>query len=74
MSRFVYRLLGAAWLDRSVYEEIESDWSALPQALATVLLSSLPRASGPAGWHGPTIATMATSPGWHSSRGPPGPG
>lgn len=57
MSRFLYRLLGAALLDRSVYEGIEADRSALPQALATVLLASACAGIGATGWHGPSLAT-----------------
>jgi hypothetical protein len=40
VGRFVRRLIGAARLDASVYEAIESDRSALSQALLVVLLSS----------------------------------
>jgi hypothetical protein len=58
MSLFGYRLMGAALLDRSVYEGIEADRSALGQALATVLLSSLAAGIGAAGWHGPTLANI----------------
>ena len=41
MNTFVRRLLGAAVLDASVYEEVEADQGATTQALAVVLLSSL---------------------------------
>lgn len=58
MSLFGYRLMGAALLDRSVYEGIEADRNALGQALATVLLSSLAAGIGAAGWQGPTLATV----------------
>jgi len=40
VSTFVRRLLGAAALDASVYEEVEADQAATTQALAVVLLSS----------------------------------
>jgi hypothetical protein len=58
MSLFGYRLMGAALLDRSVYEGIEADRNALGQALATVLLSSLAAGIGAAGWQGPTFASV----------------
>lgn len=58
MALFGYRLMGAALLDRSVYEGIEADRSALGQALAAVLLSSLAAGIGVAGWHGPNVATV----------------
>lgn len=63
MSRFLYRLLGAAMLDRSVYEGIEADRSAFPQALAAVLLASAAAGVGVAGWHGPDLGTMAAAAG-----------
>src|SRR5690606_4405249 len=55
MSLFGYRLVGAALLDRSIYEGIEADRSALGQALMTVLLSSLAAGIGMTGWHGPSL-------------------
>lgn len=58
MSLFAYRLMGAALLDRSVYEGIEADRSALGQALATVLLSSLAAGVGVAGWQGPGMTNV----------------
>ena len=58
---FGYRLIGAALLDRSVYEGIESDRRALPQALATVLLSSAAAGVGIAGWRGPDPMVMLTA-------------
>jgi hypothetical protein len=58
MSLFGYRLMGAALLDRSVYEGIEADRNALGQAMATVLLSSLAAGIGAAGWQGPTLASV----------------
>ncbi len=61
MRLFGYRLMGAALLDRSVYEGIEADTRALPQALATVLLSSVAAGIGMAGWHGPDPAVMVTA-------------
>ena len=41
MLRFLQRILGAAVLLPSVYEEVEADRKALPQALIVVALSSL---------------------------------
>lgn len=58
MNLFGYRLMGAALLDRSVYEGIEADRGALGQALATVLLSSLAAGIGVAGWQGPSLGTV----------------
>ncbi|HEY7283853.1 MAG TPA: YIP1 family protein [Vicinamibacterales bacterium] len=43
---FVHRLMGAAMLDTTTYEEIEADRSATPQALAVVVLSSAAAAIG----------------------------
>ena len=40
MTTFVRRLVGAAALDPSVYEEVEADQGATAQALAVVLLSA----------------------------------
>jgi hypothetical protein len=50
--------MGAALLDRTVYEEIEADRRALGQALATVLLASLAAGIGVADWQGPALATV----------------
>lgn len=58
MGLYAYRLMGAALLDRSIYEGIEADRNALGQALATVLLSSLAAGIGAAGWQGPTLANV----------------
>lgn len=58
MNLFGYRLMGAALLDRSVYEGIEADRNALGQAMATVLLSSLAAGIGAAGWHGPDVTSV----------------
>jgi hypothetical protein len=53
MSKFIRRFLGAMALLPYVYEEVEADHRALPQALAVVVLSSL--ASGVAYW--PDVGT-----------------
>ena len=63
MGQFAYRVLGAALLDRSVYEGIEADRNALPQALATVLIASLAAGFGAAGWRGPQPTTVALAAG-----------
>jgi hypothetical protein len=58
MSLFGYRLVGAALLDRSIYEGIEADRGALGQALAAVLLSSVAAGIGATDWHGPSLASV----------------
>lgn len=50
-------------LDRSIYEGIEHDRRALPQAIATVLLSSAAAGVGVAGWRGPDPMVMAVGAG-----------
>ena len=50
MSLFFYRLMGAAMLDRSMYEGIEADRSITGQAAAAVVLSSLAAGFGAGGW------------------------
>ncbi|HAK56329.1 MAG: hypothetical protein QF463_14110 [Vicinamibacterales bacterium] len=57
---FTYRLMRAALLDASVYEEIERDRSAGWQALAVVLLSSLAAGLGSAGWRGPELSVQVS--------------
>jgi len=52
ISTYGYRLVRAALLDRAVFEEIEADRSALPQAITTVVLSSLAAGLGSGGAHG----------------------
>jgi hypothetical protein len=47
---FFYRLMGAAMLDRSMYEGIEADESITGQAAGAVLLSSLAAGFGAGGW------------------------
>jgi hypothetical protein len=58
MNLFGYRLVGAALLDRAMYEGIEADRNALGQALAVVLLSSLAAGIGIAGWQGPDLGLL----------------
>ena len=43
------RLIGAAALDAAIYEEVEADASALPQAFAIVVASSLAAGIGARG-------------------------
>jgi hypothetical protein len=50
--------MGAALLDRSIYEGIDADRSAGRQALAAVLLSSVAAGIGIAGWRGPDPVAM----------------
>ena len=58
MGLFVYRMVGAALLDASVYEGVEADRTAMRQAVAAVLLSSIAAGIGASGWHGPSLATI----------------
>lgn len=51
MSLFFYRLMGAAMLDRGMYEGIEADRSITGQAAAAVVLSSLAAGFGAGGWY-----------------------
>lgn len=60
MGTFTYRLMGAAVLDRSIYEGIEADPRANRQALAVVLLSSIAAGIGAAGLGGPRLTTLLT--------------
>ena len=67
MTRFIRRFFGALALLPYVYEEVEADRRALPQALAIVLLSSL--ASGASYWNdlgaaGVASASAAATFGW----------
>lgn len=55
---FVRRLIGAAMLDRTTYEEVEADRAATPQALAVVVFSSLAAGIGARGVNGGS-ATLA---------------
>ena len=49
-AHFIRRLIGAAMLDVSTFEEVEADRSATPQALAIVVGSSPRPLSAPAAW------------------------
>lgn len=62
---FVERMIGASRLDPTAYEEVESDRTATPQALAVVVLASL--AGGVAvgdGVRGLVVGTVAGLIGW----------
>jgi hypothetical protein len=49
---FVRRVIGAAMLNASTYEEVEADRTATPQALAVVVFSSLAAGIGAKGLNG----------------------
>ena len=53
LGTLVYRAMGAAVLDASMYEGIEADGAATRQALAIVLLASVAAGIGASGWAGP---------------------
>jgi len=62
---FVERMFGAAKLDPRVYEEIETDRTATPQALAVVVLASVAGGVGMgAGVRGLVFGTVAGLVGW----------
>ena len=49
MTRFIRRVVGALGLDRGIYEDIEADTAALPQALLVVVLAGIGAGIGSAG-------------------------
>jgi len=53
LGTLVYRAMGAAVLDASMYEGIEADSAATRQALGIVLLASVAAGIGASGWAGP---------------------
>jgi hypothetical protein len=55
---FLQRLIGAAALDAAIYEEVEADRSATPQAMAIVVLSSLSAGIGVRGL-GSSVTSVA---------------
>lgn len=55
---FLQRLVGAAALDATIYEEVESDPGATAQAMAVVVLSSMAMGIGARGLGG-NSSTMA---------------
>lgn len=52
------RMMRAAALDASVYEEVEADRTAMRQSLAVVLLSSMAAGIGAGGWQGSSLRTF----------------
>ncbi|MFW6323600.1 MAG: hypothetical protein ACOC0U_00925 [Desulfovibrionales bacterium] len=67
MSSFQNRMIGAAKLDQSIFEEVEHDTGALPQALGVVLISSLAAGIGTigvAGLSGLLWGTITAVLGW----------
>lgn len=54
MAGFIERMLRAARLDVHLYEEVEADKSAMPQALGVVVLSSVAAGVGSVGIGGMT--------------------
>jgi len=68
MTAFVNRMIRAAKLDVSLYEEVEADKSAMSQALGVVVLSSLAGGIGfmqQAGLTGLVIGTAGSLLGWY---------
>jgi hypothetical protein len=64
---FARRVWRAAVLDAALYEEVEADRAALPQAAAVVLLASLALGIGSfpnSGWAGIANMTVAAFVGW----------
>jgi hypothetical protein len=69
----VQRLIGAAALDAAIYEEVEGDASALPQAFAIVIASSLAAGIGARGLTTVTVAAYCFTARSRSSPGRRGP-
>jgi hypothetical protein len=61
MRRFVFRVLGAATLDKQVYEDVEADPGATSQALAVIVLASFAAGLGASGWNGKPGIALAFS-------------
>lgn len=67
MASFGQRILGAAKLDRHVYEEVEADTGAMGQAMGVVVLSSVAAGIGAAQTDGVSaviLAAIAALIGW----------
>lgn len=67
MASLAERMLGAAKLDVSTYEEVEADTSATPQAMIVVVLSALAAgigSIGDGGIKGMIVITIAALVGW----------
>jgi hypothetical protein len=58
-TNFLQRLVGAALLDASVYEEVEADASATAQACVTVIMSSVAAGVGIGAFGSRTLPTIA---------------
>ena len=52
MTSFIQRVIGAAKLDVHIYEEVEADTTAMPQAMGVVALSSVAAGIGAIGQEG----------------------
>jgi len=61
VASFTERAIGAARLDRAIYEEVEHDAGATPQAAAVVVLASLAFGVGHAGQGGGLLTGMVAS-------------
>jgi hypothetical protein len=59
MNSFLQRLIGAAALDSTIYEEVEADRRATGQALTVIILSSLAAGVGSRGLGGATLPNAA---------------
>jgi hypothetical protein len=69
MTTFVNRMILAAKLNVAIYEEVEADRTALPQAMGVVILSSVAAGIGslglqPVGFGGIFIGTVSALLGW----------
>ena len=67
MSNFTERMISAAKLDASLYEEVEADKTAMGQAMGVVVLSSLAAGIGSASMGGRNfiVVTIAALVGWY---------
>jgi len=67
MSNFTERMIRAAKLDASLYEEVEADKTAMGQAMGVVVLSSLAAGIGSASMGGRNfiVVTIAALVGWY---------
>jgi hypothetical protein len=61
MVKFMFRVIGAAMLNASAYEDVEADPNATPQAVAVIALASLAAGFGANGWNGQGRAMLAFS-------------
>lgn len=68
MNTFTERMIRAAKLDVHLYEEVEADTTAMPQAMAVVVLSSIAAgvgSIGTMGLGGIVLATIGALGGWY---------